>query len=408
MTGDARGGGNDRGCRRGCPSTPARLGTCRHPELRRAGDDAPLRREPGDAVAWATRSRHRGQRLLGSQPSGLRRGFPRRRARGPPGQPWVRGRNNAGVRAVAGMLPAEFVWIMNNDIILEERGAGRPVGRSDPLRSRRAAASPLIDDPRLEGNPRTRTQVRRVPGFVDMVVAYSSWLAKLPGLRHIYARQMYRDRLPYPAEAEIDSETVNGNCFMARMDFVEEIGYFNEGIFLYFEELILGWQMQERGRHGSLVTGVIVDHFQGSTSKHGLSGFQDLDVPRGSAEPGALRPSIPSCSDPRIWGLYAVRVTDYLVRYSEPTKPESGMTYFLTNAAGLSVVSTAAARHQEPQRGPFLVHVRLLGGLGDLPGRGSAGSGGTDPPGGGTRHRALRRVGDLPRGPALRRAASSP
>ena len=184
--------------------------------------------------------------------------------------------------------------------------------RSAPIR--RAAASPLIDDPRLEGSPRTRTQVRRVPGFVDLVVAYSSWLAKLPGLRHIYARQMYRDRLPYRPDAEIDCETVNGSCFMARMAFVEDIGYFDEGTFLYFEELILGWQMRERGRHGCLVTGAMVDHLQGSTSKHGLNGFRTsmfIEDVRSQAHYARRYLRAPTLA---IWGLYAVRATDYLVR----------------------------------------------------------------------------------------------
>ena len=222
--------------------------------------------------------------------------------------------NNAGARAVAGMQPAEFVWILNNDIIVKDRGtAGRLVEalRSDP---RRVAASPLINDPRIEGNPRARTQVRRVPGFVDMLVAYSSWLAKLPGLHRVYARQMYRDQAPYPADVEVDCETVNGSCFMARMDFVEEIGYLDEGNLPVLRGADPRLADERAGRHGCLVTGVIVDHFQGSTSDHGTSGFRTrmfLEEVRSQAH---YARSYLRVSEPMVWCLYALRLTDYLGR----------------------------------------------------------------------------------------------
>ena len=100
---------------------------------------------------------------------------------------------------------------------------------------------------------------------------------------------------------------------MATMEFVEEIGYFDEETFLYFEELTFGWQMRDRGRHGCLVTRVVVDHIQGSTSKP-PERVQNLHVPRGRSKPGILRSSFLQAPTLAIWALYAIRATDYLVR----------------------------------------------------------------------------------------------
>ncbi len=43
------------------------------------------------------------------------------------------------------------------------------------------------------------------------------------------------------------AEKVSGSCFLVRSDFLQEIGFFDEGVFLYCEEAILAKQIRQRG-----------------------------------------------------------------------------------------------------------------------------------------------------------------
>jgi GT2 family glycosyltransferase len=70
-------------------------------------------------------------------------------------------------------------------------------------------------------------------------------------------------------DRELDCESINGSCFVARLDFLDAIGYLDEGTFLYLEELILGRQIRDRNHTACLVTSVRVLHNQGATTGHG-------------------------------------------------------------------------------------------------------------------------------------------
>jgi GT2 family glycosyltransferase len=112
-------------------------------------------------------------------------------------------------------------------------------------------------------------QVRRIPDFSQTLVVHSWWLRRIPWLKRISDWYTYADSRPYPINAELDCESINGSCFMVRRHFLEEIGYLDEGTFLYHEEIILGKQIQDRAKKACLVTSTAVLHNQGATTGHG-------------------------------------------------------------------------------------------------------------------------------------------
>ncbi len=55
-------------------------------------------------------------------------------------------------------------------------------------------------------------------------------------------------------------EKVTGSCFMIRSDFLEKIGFFDEGVFLYCEEAILMMQVRRAGWHMMMETRISALH----------------------------------------------------------------------------------------------------------------------------------------------------
>lgn len=79
----------------------------------------------------------------------------------------------------------------------------------------------------------------------------------------------YCDLRPYAKDCETDCESINGCCFVIRRSFLNEIGLFDEGTFLYHEEIILGKQIKNVGKKACFVTTTTVIHNQGATTGHG-------------------------------------------------------------------------------------------------------------------------------------------
>jgi GT2 family glycosyltransferase len=175
---------------------------------------------------------------------------------------------NVGARV--GDLPRpEFVLFLNNDLLLADpRTTGALVSAAEGD-ARRVAVSPLVAAAGVELPVECQVQVRRVPDFWTLLVAGSWWLRRLPALRGRFLRFVYADHRPYRAGAVYECESINGSCFLLRMSFLEEIGFLDEGTFLYLEELVLGRQMLDRDRTAALTAAVHVVHSLGRATGHG-------------------------------------------------------------------------------------------------------------------------------------------
>ena len=171
--------------------------------------------------------------------------------------------NNVGARASDILPSAVYTMILNNDVILDDpRAAAKliEVLKADP---ERVAVSPLVNTVWTEMPPEKQIQVRRDADFLTCLVSGSWWLRRLPLLREISDWHVYGDIRPYRRNQDYDCDSINGSCFVIRTDFLEDIGFLDEGTFLGFEEVILGRQIMQKHKRCCLTTSVVVDHLQG-------------------------------------------------------------------------------------------------------------------------------------------------
>jgi hypothetical protein len=175
--------------------------------------------------------------------------------------------NNLGLRWESEFRP-EFALLINNDVMMRVRHTAEALVAALQADTDRVASCPLVDDRTRGAPPETTHQVWRIPTLKECLVGYSWWLSRLPGLQEIASKFRYADLSPLPLGTVVDVETVNGSCFAIRMDFARDIGFLDEGTFLMFEEIILGYQIRRSGKKACIVTSTVVEHLQGSTTGH--------------------------------------------------------------------------------------------------------------------------------------------
>jgi GT2 family glycosyltransferase len=181
--------------------------------------------------------------------------------------------NNLGIRW-SGVPRPDIVLVINNDVELVDEKTCAKLASALTACPGRAAVSPLVDDRDCPVSPHETTQVQRLPDFATVLVMSSFLLRILPAFRPRMKRLAYAEMLPLPPGAILETETVNGACFMARQDFLEEIGGLDEGTFLFFEEIVLGAQMKRLGYRGALATTTTIRHEQGAATETGGSRFR--------------------------------------------------------------------------------------------------------------------------------------
>lgn len=174
--------------------------------------------------------------------------------------------NNVGIKLADRIRPSTFTMVLNNDAFLTDPQTSSHLIAALRTDRNRVACSPLVNTVGTNLPPSMQIQVTRIPRFIDLLIASSWWLRRLPGLSPIVRWYVYDDAKPYPSERQIDCESINGSCFLIRTDFLRQIDYLDEGTFLYFEEIILGKQIKTFRKKACLVTSTVVHHFQGSTT----------------------------------------------------------------------------------------------------------------------------------------------
>jgi GT2 family glycosyltransferase len=175
--------------------------------------------------------------------------------------------NNVGARALEGLSSPEFLFFLNSDTILEDTETLRILVEDMDLMPKCVASSPLIDTFSTGLDVRRQIQVRRIPGFSDVLVSYSPWLKRLPFLNRIFRRHIYAELVPYEMKV-YEVETINGAAFLMKNSLFEQIRGLDEGTFLYFEELILGKQISDLNFKCNLNAKISIKHFQGVSTNN--------------------------------------------------------------------------------------------------------------------------------------------
>ena len=104
----------------------------------------------------------------------------------------------------------------------------------------------------------------------DNLRGYFSWITDILTRRN----KKKNDNPEWIEEPAISTycRCLNGCCFLARMSFIKEIGFFDENTFLYGEEPILGAQVEEAGKKMYYTADTFAVHAH-LKSKEGSSAF---------------------------------------------------------------------------------------------------------------------------------------
>jgi N-acetylglucosaminyl-diphospho-decaprenol L-rhamnosyltransferase len=167
---------------------------------------------------------------------------------------------NRGLAALAGEAPpAEWVLVSNADLVVHR---GTLSALSSALESRPAWAivGPRIFTEMGEVYP----SMRSFPSFTD---AAGHALLALFNPDNRFTRR-YK---PGPPEGDVVTEAgwVSGSCFLARRIALEELGGFDEGYFMYAEDMDLCWRAHHAGWGVGFAGTASVTHVEGvSTARH--------------------------------------------------------------------------------------------------------------------------------------------
>jgi GT2 family glycosyltransferase len=154
------------------------------------------------------------------------------------------GGNNMGLRYALARGDFEYVWLLNNDTVVEPSSLSYLVEKMESDRNAGICGSTLFY---------SHDRSKAVRG-----AAYSKWLA--------------RTRLcGPPVGAPVDEDTyarqidyVVGASMLVRRTFLEDVGLMSEGYFLYFEEL--DWVLRARRRYGFAHAPRSVVHHKGGAA----------------------------------------------------------------------------------------------------------------------------------------------
>ena len=167
---------------------------------------------------------------------------------------------NRGLAALAGEAsPAEWVLVSNADLVVH-RGALSALSAALESRPAWAIVGPRIFSETGEVYP----SLRSFPSFTD---AAGHALLALFNPDNPFTRR-YK---PAPPEGDVVTEAgwVSGSCFLARRVALEELGGFDEGYFMYAEDMDLCWRAHHAGWGVGFAGTASVTHVEGvSTARH--------------------------------------------------------------------------------------------------------------------------------------------
>jgi GT2 family glycosyltransferase len=142
------------------------------------------------------------------------------------------GGNNVGLRYALARDDFDYVWLLNNDTVVEPKALAAMISRMAEKSTAGMCGSTLI----------RYHEPQRIEAFGGGY--YCKWI----GLPWHVGRTRRTDQVPAPRSAERLMNYVVGASLMVSRQFLKEIGLMNEEYFLYFEET--DWAVRARGRFG--------------------------------------------------------------------------------------------------------------------------------------------------------------
>lgn len=181
--------------------------------------------------------------------------------------------NNLGVKYAYEVLGAEYVIISNPDVSFSEECAWRLVealSEDDEA----AVASAMMDDG-SKGLQQTAWMMR-------------SWFFELlnsgPLSRRLLKKYLNYDREFFEGKDKVYVGAIHGSLLCVDADKFVSCGGYDENIFLYCEENVLGFKMKNAGYKTVLITDLSYKHEGSSTIKRSMSAMTQRQRIRQSSE----------------------------------------------------------------------------------------------------------------------------
>lgn len=164
--------------------------------------------------------------------------------------------NNVALKALAERTtPPEFVFLLNPDALLQTDVVGQLAAFLD-AHPKAAIAGARIEGPEGE---QTIASAFRFPGLLSEFIG----AARIGPLSRLLAGR----RIDLPTDVgtrEVD--WVSGAAFMARLDALKDVGFFDPAYFLYFEEIDMMHTLKRRGWQVWHVAEARVRHIEGAAT----------------------------------------------------------------------------------------------------------------------------------------------
>lgn len=174
--------------------------------------------------------------------------------------------NNIGIQHFTGS-EIDYYLFLNNDTFLNDPYVIiKLISALESADNKYVAISPLVNTVRTKLPVEYQLQIHRLPTYLECFIAYGVWLKHCPGLKKFFNHHNYVDLIPFKFNQTYDVDTINGACFLIKKEFINEIEAFDPHTFLYFEEIILGYQFLQHGKKCLLFTGATIEHYQGRSS----------------------------------------------------------------------------------------------------------------------------------------------
>lgn len=156
--------------------------------------------------------------------------------------------NNFGINYALKMFSPKYIIISNPDVRFDEEIIN-PMLQAYKKGSQVALVSPRMEYP----NGKRAIVAWKLPDWKDNIIFLFNFLNKI-----YYRLTLYSEKELAGDESFVD--VLPGSFFMADVDKLKEIGYFDEETFLYCEEIILSYRLKQAGYKCVLLNNHIYIH----------------------------------------------------------------------------------------------------------------------------------------------------
>lgn len=164
--------------------------------------------------------------------------------------------NNIGIRK-AESLKAEYILIMNNDIVIKEYDFLKKLSVFLHKNDNIAMVGPGIIQ---------KSNMIELPLLPSRIKPFKYITSNILYPFNILFNKILRKRIQN-CQKPIRVYAVSGCCFMIRTNVFKEVNYFDDNIFLYGEECILGEKLYKKGYEVFFIPNVRVFHDHSTTIK---------------------------------------------------------------------------------------------------------------------------------------------